>query len=103
MQTVFPDIILPLAGLNYDGMSDDEFFKYCAENDTATRIERDNNRQIILMPHTGAITERYNIKIATKLENWSEKKGEGVAFGSSGGFALPDESVFSPDAAWDED
>ena len=100
MQTVFPDIILPLSGLNYDGMSDDEFFRYCAENDTATRIERDSNRQIILMPPTGATTERYNIKIATKLENWSERKKIGVAFGSSGGFALPDESIFSPDAAW---
>ena len=100
MQTVFPEIILPLSGLNYDSMTDDDFFRYCTENDTSTRIERDSNRQIILMPPTGAITERYNIKIATKLENWSERKKTGVAFGSSGGFALPDESVFSPDAAW---
>lgn len=100
MQTIFPEIILPLSGLDYDKMSDEEFFDYCKENRTGTRIERDNNRQIILMPPTGAQTERFNIKIATRLENWSEKAGIGVAFGSSGGFTLPDSSVFSPDAAW---
>ncbi len=100
MQTIFPDIILPLSRLNYDGMSDDEFFKFCTQNDSTTRIERDSNRQIILIPPTGAITERYNIKIATRLEIWSERKKMGVAFGSSGGFTLSDDSVFSPDAAW---
>ncbi|MEO6845537.1 MAG: Uma2 family endonuclease [Ginsengibacter sp.] len=100
MQTVFPDIILPLSGLNYDGMSDDEFFKYCTENDTATRIERDSNRQIILMPPKGAITGNYNIKIATQLELWNQQENKGISFDSSAGFTLPDDSVFSPDAAW---
>ena len=28
MQTVFPDIILPLYGLNYDELSDEEFFLF---------------------------------------------------------------------------
>ncbi len=99
MQTVFPDIILPLSGLNYDGMSDDEFFEFCAGNKN-TRIERDSNRQIILMPPTGSLTDRHNVKIVTQLEIWSEKEKTGVAFGSSGGFTLPDDAVFSPDAAW---
>ena len=100
MQTVFPDIILPLSGLNYDGMSDDEFFEYCAKNETATRIERDSNRQIILMPPTGTIAGNYNIKIATQLELWNQDKKKGISFDSSAGFTLPDDSVFSPDAAW---
>ena len=99
MQTVFPDIILPLSGLNYDGLSDDEFFKFCAEN-TNTRIERDSNRQIMLMPPTGTLTGNYNIKIATQLELWNQIEKTGVCFDSSTGFTLPDDAVFSPDASW---
>ncbi|MDQ6762072.1 MAG: Uma2 family endonuclease, partial [Bacteroidota bacterium] len=99
MQTVFPDTILPLYGLNYDTLSDDEFFDLCAKNETA-RIERDSNRQIYIMAPTGSSTGITNIKIATQLTVWNEKKNNGQAFDSSTGFTLPDDSVFSPDASW---
>ncbi|WP_199727435.1 Uma2 family endonuclease [Hanamia caeni] len=99
MQTVFPDIILPLHGLNYDGLSDDEFFEFCLNN-TQSRIERDNNRQIILMPPAGALTASFNIRLAAQLELWNQKEKSGITFDSSAGFTLPDDSVFSPDASW---
>lgn len=99
MQTVFPEIILPLHGLHYDGLSDDEFFKFCTENSNI-RIERDHNRQIILMPPTGALMGNYNLKISTQLEAWNQKEKTGIAFDSSAGFTLPDGAVFSPDASW---
>ena len=100
METVFSDIILPLKGLNYDGMSDEEFFQYCSSNNTTTRIERDSNRQIILMPPTGALTASFNLKLGTQLELWNQKAKTGLTFDSSAGFTLPDDSVFSPDASW---
>ena len=99
MQTVFPDIILPFYGLNYDELSDDEFFDLCSKNET-TRIERDSNRQIYIMAPTGSSTGNTNIKIAAQLVFWNQKKKSGVAFDSSTGFTLPDDSVFSPDASW---
>lgn len=99
MQTVFPDIILPLYGLNYDELSDEEFFLLCAKNETA-RIERDSNRQIYIMAPTGSLTGNTNLKIATLIENWNQIKKSGVAFDSSTGFTLPDDSVFSPDVSW---
>lgn len=99
MQTVFPDIILPLYGLNYDELSDEEFFLLCSKNETA-RIERDSNRQIYIMAPTGSLTGNTNLKIATLLENWNQIKKSGIAFDSSAGFTLSDDSVFSPDASW---
>ena len=99
MQTVFPNIILPLYGLNYDGLTDEEFFTLCAKNETS-RIERDSNRQIYIMAPTGSLTGNTNLKIATQLAQWNQKENSGVAFDSSAGFTLPDDSVFSPDASW---
>lgn len=99
MKTVFPDIILPLYGLNYDELSDEEFFLLCAKNEAA-RIERDSNRQIYIIAPTGSLTGNTNIKIATQIENWNQIKNGGVTFDSSTRFTLPDDSVFSPDASW---
>lgn len=73
MQIVLSDIILPLPALNYDDLSDEEFFKLCAENETS-RIERDSKRQIILMPPTESLTAINNLKIGAQLELWNQKK-----------------------------
>jgi len=100
MQTVFPDIILPLSGLKYDGMSDEEFFIFCSENTNHIRIERDSNHQIILMPPTGSLIDSFNVKLSTQVELWNQKEKTGITFGSSAGFTLPDDAVFSPDIAW---
>lgn len=47
-------------------MTDDQFFRFCPENDSI-RFERDSAGDIILMEPTGSETERFNVNIITEL------------------------------------
>lgn len=80
-------------------MTDEEFFSFCQSN-PELNIERNSQREIIIMSPTGSKSGNLNIKIGAQLENWNEKENLGVVFDSSTGFTLPDDSVRSPDAAW---
>lgn len=51
------------------------------------------------MSPTGTLFGFYHSKMIAKIDAWSELNG-GYAFDSSTGFALPDGSVRSTDAAW---
>ncbi len=80
-------------------MTDDEFFAFCQAN-ADLNIERNAQREIIIMSPTGSKTGSINLKIAYQLEAWNEKEGAGIVFDSSTGFTLPDQSIRSPDASW---
>ena len=99
MQIAYHDKIFPLKALFSDSMSDKEFFEFCQQNESL-RIERDENKQIIIMAPTSANTGRKNSHLLVELFNWNRKKETGVCFDSSTGFTLPDGSVRSPDASW---
>ena len=99
MEIAFNDKIFPLKGILSDTMSDKEFYDFCQENELF-HIERDENKQIIIMPPTNAITGIRNTNLLVELGNWNRRKSLGVCFDSSTGFTLPDGSVRSPDASW---
>ncbi len=80
-------------------MTDEEFFNFCLAN-TDINIERNAQREIIILSPTGSRTGAVSLKIATQLEIWNEQSGSGIVFDSSTGFTLPDGSVLSPDASW---
>jgi Uma2 family endonuclease len=80
-------------------MSDDEFFAFCHAN-PELNIERNPQREIIIMTPTGSVSGFINIKIAHQLETWNEENKLGLVFDSSTGFTLPDQSVKSPGASW---
>lgn len=82
-------------------MTDDELFRFCAENETL-RVERDSNGELILMSPAGLEGDGSNAEIITDLTNWAREDGRGKSFGSTGGFTLPDGSMRSPDGAWME-
>ncbi len=82
-----------------DNMSDDEFFSFCAQN-KSTRIERDENKQILIMAPAGNDSSAKNSKLNLKLGLWNERTKLGIVFDSSAGFYLPDTSMRNPDAAW---
>jgi len=79
--------------------SDEEFFKFCAEN-RGLRIERNNKLEIVIMSPTSSFSGRINAEVIRQLSNWNAACRLGEVFDSSTGFCLPDRSVFSPDAAW---
>jgi len=99
MEISVNDITLPIKGDLSDSMSEKEFFDFCQQNDL-WRIERDENKQIIIMPPTNASTGIKNTNLVTELVIWNRRENLGVCFDSSTGFTLPDGSVRSPDASW---
>ena len=99
MEISVKDNSLPIIGDLSDSLSEKEFFDFCQQNDI-WRIERDENKQIIIMPPTTASTGIKNTNLITELVTWNRKKYYGVCFDSSTGFTLPDGSVRSPDASW---
>lgn len=80
-------------------LTDEQFYQLCQANPD-TKLERDAQGRIILIPSTGWETGNRNIKLLTRLEIWTEQDKTGIAFDSSTGFTLPNGSDRSPDAAW---
>lgn len=99
MELAFNEKIFSLKGTLSDGMSDKEFYDFCQQNELL-HIERDENKQIIIMSPTNANTGIKNGDIFLELGIWNRKNKSGVCFDSSTGFTLPDDSVRSPDASW---
>jgi Uma2 family endonuclease len=88
--------------LNLDSithLTHEQFRALCREN-RDVRLELTAKGELIVMPPTGWESGRRNIKLAARLENWTEENGTGVAFDSSTGFILPNGSIRSPDVAW---
>ena len=80
-------------------MSDEEFLRFCKENEPM-HCERDANGEIILMSPTWSETSSKNSYLNYRLMKWAEEAGSGITFDSSGGFTLPDGCLRSPDCAW---
>lgn len=81
-------------------MTEEEFFRFCRNNDEL-RIERDKNGNVIIMPPTGFETGRLNSKMTARLFTWNETANPGGEVGdSSTGYTLPNGAVRSPDASW---
>lgn len=80
-------------------MTDAEFFRFCQDN-RDLNIERNAQREIIIMSPTYTSTGFINGRILFQLEAWNERSQLGLGFDSSAGFTLPDGSMRSPDAAW---
>lgn len=80
-------------------MTDDQFFDFCQAN-RDVRIERNSQREIIVMPPTGWETGNTNAEISAQLRIWSKQNGHGKSADSSTGYVLPNGAVMSPDASW---
>ncbi|MCX6218120.1 Uma2 family endonuclease [Spirosoma sp.] len=72
----------------YREFDDAFFFDLCQANET-TKLERDANRNIILIPHTGSETGHYNVDISGEIGIWSRRMKLSYVFDSSTGFKLP--------------
>ncbi|MDQ6762070.1 MAG: Uma2 family endonuclease [Bacteroidota bacterium] len=99
MEIALEDIIIPVKGFISDTMSENEFYDFCQENEIL-RVERDENKQIIIMAPTNMDTGRQNSDLTGELFIWNKNEKKGMCFDSSTGFTLPDGSVRSPDASW---
>jgi Uma2 family endonuclease len=80
-------------------LTHEQFRELCQVNPDL-KLERTAEGGLIVMPPTGWESGQRNMKVAARLQNWTEGNGTGIAFDSSTGFTLPNGAVRSPDAAW---
>ena len=80
-------------------MTSELFEQFCALNDDM-RIELTAEGTIEIMPPTKGDTGSKELDIGADLKVWARTDGNGVAFGSTAGFTLPNRAVRSPDASW---
>lgn len=82
-----------------NGMTDEEFFWFCQENQIL-RIERNADLQVIIMSPVFTKGGFISGEVFRQLATWNVERKAGMLFDSSAGFTLPDRSVLSPDASW---
>lgn len=92
-------VIMEERTLEFDGMTEEQFFNFCAKNPDQP-MERDKYGNILIMApihfDSGA-----NESIAHgELYLWNRQSKLGKVFSPSTGFTLPNGAVRSPDAAW---
>jgi Uma2 family endonuclease len=80
-------------------MSDEEFERFCQDNPDL-RIERNSNLEISIMSPVSTEFSYPGSAVTARLFTWSISDKRGLAFDSSAGFTLPDNSILSPDASW---
>ena len=78
---------------------DDGLYELCLANDEL-RIERTVEGDLLIMPPAGFKSSHRNARVVAQLDQWAERDGNGLVTDSSGGYVLPDTSMFAPDAAW---
>jgi len=85
---------IPLIGVRLS----DSFEEIVAKN-PELKIEQNANGEIVFMSPTGGESGYKNLRIASQLDQWSERFG-GRSFDSSTLFRLPNGAKRSPDASW---
>lgn len=80
-------------------LTDDEFVRFCEDNPDL-RVERTEDKIIVIMSPNYTKTGFYHGIIIGRLVAWNSDAGQGLIFDSSAGFFLADGSVRMPDASW---
>lgn len=99
MQILVEESEHPMAIQWQRGMTDDEYFQFCADNPDV-RIERSPEGDILIMPPVGGESSFRNSELSAELRIWARKDGRGRAFDSSVQYYLPNGAAYSPDATW---
>ena len=82
-------------------LSGEQLLELSSLNDDL-RLELTAEGELIVMTPAGGESSRRNLELTVQLGIWTRRDGTGVAFGSSGGFILPNGAIRSPDASWVE-
>ena len=80
-------------------LTEEQFAQFCGLN-PELHIERTAAGELEIMSPTKGFTGNRNAKITTQLENWTQRDGTGLSFGSSMGYTLPNGAIREPDASW---
>ena len=98
--TVVKGMGIPINLLSqYGRFSDDELFTFCRLN-PELRIERDEDRQLLLSEPNGLSHSFFNTSLMAEVGLWNRQTKLGRVSDSNGGYTLPDFSMRAPDVAW---
>ncbi len=81
------------------GMTEEQFFKFCQENNML-KMERNATGEIIIMAPTGSETGSLNMGISGELYLWNKEHKLGYSFDSNTGFTLSNGAIRSPDTPY---
>jgi Uma2 family endonuclease len=82
------------------GMSEEEFFNFCQQQEDDVRLELTSEGDLIIMSPTGSESGKRNFNLAVSLGTWVRQDGTGYGFDSNAGFTLPNGAVRAPDFSW---
>ncbi len=80
-------------------LTEEQFYMLCADNNEL-RLERDKDKNIIVMTPSFSKTGMYHSNIGYELNVWNKKNKSGIVFDSSAGFTLPNTAMRAPDVSW---
>lgn len=80
-------------------MSPEEFWEFSRRNPNM-RAELTKDGEVTLMPPTGFDSSDENSEINFQLRGWAKRDGTGKVTESNGGYILPNDATYAPDAAW---
>ncbi len=78
--------------------TDEDLFELSRRN-PGLQFERSAAGELIVTP-AGSKSGLREGRLFAQLDRWAEADGQGLAFGPSAGFRMPDGAVLSPDASW---
>jgi Uma2 family endonuclease len=81
------------------GLTDDQFFRLCRDNEDL-HIEMSGAGELIIMSPNRPKTGRKHVRILYRLTAWSDKDGTGDVYDATSLFALPNRAKRAPDASW---
>ena len=81
------------------GLTDDQFFRLCRDNEEL-RFEVSAEGELIIMSPNKPKTGRKQSIINRRLGNWAEQNGTGEVFDATSIFTLPNGAKRAPDASW---
>ena len=81
-----------------EALNDEQLLAFSCRN-RPSRIERNENGDLEIMPPLGLDGGQREVFVMAKLFEWAEQYG-GVCVSSNAGFKLPTGAVRSPDASW---
>ncbi len=93
------DLAWPLTLRPSAPLSDEALMRF-SERNKPYKIERNKEGELTIMTPVGGIGSTHEMYVAARLYDWAETNATGISFSPSAGFALPDGSCLSPDAAW---
>jgi Uma2 family endonuclease len=99
MQILVEELERPMAIQWERGMTDDEYFQFCANN-SKLRVERTSEGDIVIMPPAGFESGHRNHELNRQLGNWALNDGRGLACDSNTEYLLPGGAAYAPDASW---